>query len=382
MADVLVVGAGLFGLTVAERLAEAGRKVTIVEKRPHIGGNAYSTVDEKTGIELHKYGAHIFHTSNEKVWDYVTRFTSFTDYRHTVKTRRLGEVLPMPINLATINHVAGRTMTPEQARQWVESQRVPASNPASLREHALSQIGPALFDAVIAGYTEKQWQTDARDLPASVVKRLPVRYSYNDDYFTDTHQGIPTDGYTAWCERMADHPNIDVQFSIDWLTDTGPWGRARTAGRLPIVYTGPVDKYHDYAAGRLGWRTVDFEWTTHPMPDYQGCAVMNEADRDVPYTRQIEFRHFRPDEARTQSDSETVVAREFSRFATPDDEPYYPVNTEADRVMLKQYRELNEDEPVIFGGRLGTYQYLDMHMAIGSALQLSTRMVAEGSQAG
>ncbi|WP_084129426.1 UDP-galactopyranose mutase [Demequina sp. NBRC 110055] len=371
MSDLVVVGAGLFGLTVAERMAAAGRRVTIVDRREHIGGNAYSEVDAATGIEVHRYGAHLFHTSNARVWEYVNRFTAFTDYTHRVYTTHRGEVFPMPINLGTINQFFRSAHGPDSARALISEQaaEMAGRTPANLDEQGVSLIGRPLYEAFIRGYTAKQWQTDPRELPASIISRLPVRYSYDNRYFSDTWEGLPVDGYTAWFERMVDHPLIDVRLGEDFLAADAVVGRAATLGSVPVVYTGPLDLYFDYAEGDLGWRTIDFEWETLATGDFQGTSVMNYADEDVPYTRIHEFRHFHPE--RTYPSDRTVIAREFSRAAVRGDEPYYPVNTPADRERLEAYRALATAESgVHFGGRLGTYQYLDMHMAIASALSM------------
>ncbi len=374
--DVLVVGSGFFGLTVAERLAETGLDVTVIDRRSHIGGNAYSEADPETGIEVHRYGAHLFHTSNRTVWDYARRFTAFTAYQHRVFATYRGEVYPLPINLGTINQFFRTAHGPAQARDLVAGQAAELGDkpPANLQEKAISLIGRPLYEAFIEGYTAKQWQTDPRELPPDIISRLPVRYTYDGRYFNDTYEGLPREGYTAWLERMADHPRITLRLATDFFDDGQPLSKASTAGRLPVVYTGPLDRYFDYSLGRLGWRTLDFEREVLPIPDYQGAPVMNYADLDVAYTRIHEFRHFHPE--RDYTDDATVIMREFSRFAGPGDEPYYPVNTPADRVTLEGYRELAAAERgVVFGGRLGTYQYLDMHMAIGAALSATTNRI-------
>jgi UDP-galactopyranose mutase len=240
--------------------------------------------------------------------------------------------------------------------------------PGNLEEKAISLIGRPLYEAFIRDYTAKQWQTDPEQLPADVISRLPVRYTYDNRYFNDTHEGLPVDGYTAFLERMADHPRIELRLGTDFLAD-GPLGKAAAVGRVPIVYTGPVDRYFGDAEGRLAWRTLDFEQEVLPVGDFQGTPVMNYADLDVPYTRIHEFKHFHPE--RESPKDATVIMREYSRFAEVGDEPYYPVNRPEDRERLRRYRELAAEEPqVFFGGRLGTYQYLDMHMAIASALTL------------
>jgi UDP-galactopyranose mutase len=363
-ADLVVVGSGFFGLTVAERCArELGLRVLVLERRDHLGGNAYSEPEPETGIEIHRYGAHLFHTSNERVWDYANRFTAFTPYRHQVFSIVGGRVYPMPINLGTICAFFGRAMSPDEARALVAGQAGEIRDPGNLEDKAISLVGRPLYEAFIRGYTAKQWQTDPRDLPAEIISRLPVRYTFDNRYFDDTYEGLPVDGYTVWLSRMADHPNIEVRLGTDFF-DLG----SDLAGSVPVVYTGPLDRYFGFAAGELGWRTLDFELEVLPTGDFQGTPVMNYADETVPYTRIHEFRHFHP-ERDWYPPGETVIMREFSRFAGRDDEPYYPINTAGDRARLRRYREMARREPgVLFGGRLGTYKYLDMHMAIGSAL--------------
>ncbi|MHB1063499.1 MAG: UDP-galactopyranose mutase [Georgenia sp.] len=367
--DLIVVGSGFYGLTVAERLADDGLKVLVIDRRAHIGGNAYSEREATTGIEVHRYGAHLFHTSNERVWEYVNRFTSFTDYQHRVYTTVGGEVYPMPINLGTINQFFRSAHGPEEARALILEQagELAGADPQNLNDKGIQLIGRPLYEAFIKGYTAKQWQTDPKDLPAGIISRLPVRYTYNNRYFNDTHEGLPVDGYTAWLERMADHPNIEVRLNTDFFDTTQPIHKAAVVGQVPVVYTGPVDRYFDFTEGALGWRTLDFEEEVLDVGDFQGTPVMNYGDEDVPHTRIHEFRHFHPE--RDYPTDKTVIMREYSRFAERGDEPYYPVNTADDRARLLKYRDLGKGEDdVIFGGRLGTYKYLDMHMAIGAAL--------------
>ena len=366
MADLVIVGSGFFGLTIAERAAtELGLSVLVLDRRPHVGGNAYSEFEPETGIEVHTYGAHLFHTSNERVWEYVNRFTSFTGYQHRVFTSYRDQIYAMPINLGTICSYFGKAMSPSQARALVaeQAQEYDSETASNLEEKAISLIGRPLYEAFIRGYTMKQWQTDPKELPAEIITRLPVRYTFDNRYFSDTHEGLPVDGYTAWLERMADHRNIEVRLSTDFFDH-----KDSMLGQVPVVYTGPIDRYFDYAEGRLGWRTLDFEREVlHDVGDYQGTPVMNYAEESIDFTRIHEFRHFHPE--RDYPTDKTVIMREFSRFAEQDDEPYYPINTDDDRARLLAYRELTAGEPkVLFGGRLGTYKYLDMHMAIGSAL--------------
>jgi UDP-galactopyranose mutase len=371
-ADLVVVGSGFYGLTVAERAAADGARVVVLERRSHLGGNAWSEPEPSTGIEVHTYGSHIFHTSNERVWTYVNRFGAFNDYVHHVWTLHRGRVYPMPIGLATMTQFFERALTPAQARELVAEQagELGGATPANLEEKAVSLIGRPLYEAFIRGYTAKQWQTDPKELPASIISRLPVRYTYDNRYFSDTWEGLPTDGYTALLERMADHPNIELQLKTDFFDV-----RDEVVGQAPVLYTGALDRYFDYSEGHLGWRTLDFEREVLDVGDYQGTPVMNYADEDVPFTRIHEFRHFHPE--RAYPEDRTVIVREFSRAAEKDDEPYYPINTPQDREMLLRYRELAAKEAgVVFGGRLGTYQYLDMHMAIAAALHVVDDVLA------
>jgi UDP-galactopyranose mutase len=370
MTDLVVIGSGLYGLTIAERAAnEFGMNVKILEKRSVIGGNAYSEFDAQTGIEIHTYGSHLFHTSNERVWEYVNRFTSFTNYQHKVWTKHNGRAYPMPINLTTISMFLGKDLTPQQARDYVrdacdiDSQ----SSLENLEMKAISLIGKPLYEAFIKGYTQKQWQTDPSLLPADIINRLPVRYNLESNYFDDKYQGLPTHGYSKWFEVMADNPRIEIQTSCDFFEQ-----KSQLVGQVPVVYTGPLDRYFDYEHGELGWRTLDFETENLLIDDYQGTSVMNYADLDVPFTRIHEFKHFHPD--REYAKDQTIIMREFSRFADRNDDPYYPINTPQDREKLNLYREMaNAESGVWFGGRLGTYKYLDMHMAIASALTLHSQ---------
>ncbi|WP_203137786.1 UDP-galactopyranose mutase [Microbacterium sp. JZ31] len=371
--DLLVVGSGFFGLTIAERAAEAGRKVTVIDRRHHIGGNAYSENEPTTGIEVHRYGAHLFHTSNATVWEYVNRFTTFTNYVHRVYSTHRGQVYALPVNLHTINQFFDAAYTPDEARALVKEQagEFDVKTAANFEEKGIALVGRPLFEAFFAHYTAKQWQTSPEKLSGDIISRLPVRYNYDNRYFNDTWEGLPTDGYTAWIERMADHPNIDVKLNVDFFDESQPLNKKALVGQVPIVYTGPVDRYFDYAEGELAWRTLDFEEEVLNVGDFQGTSVMNYPDADVPFTRIHEFKHFHPERKDVYPTDKTVIMREFSRFATRDDEPYYPVNSTDDRAGLLAYRDLQKGEKdVFFGGRLGTYQYLDMHMAIGSALSM------------
>lgn len=371
--DLMVVGSGFFGATIAHRAAEVlGLHVLVVDRRDHIGGNAWSSPDPATGIEVHRYGSHIFHTSDETVWAYANRFTTFNGYEHRVYARHGGEVYPLPINLGTINQFFRSAYGPAEARALLADQAAEVTGtPRNLEEKAISLIGRPLYEAFIRGYTAKQWQTDPRLLDASIITRLPVRLTYDNRYFVDRHQGIPTDGYGVWIERMLDSPLIDLRLGEDFLAGNGPVTRDRCVGQVPVVHTGAIDRYFDHRYGPLTWRTLDLDTEVLPTRDHQGTAVINYSDPDIASTRVHEFRHYHPE--RTGPDDATVIMREYSRFAGQGDEPYYPVRTAQDLERLTRYRELatreRERHRVLFGGRLGTYQYFDMHTAIASALR-------------
>lgn len=357
----MVVGSGFYGLTIAERAASDGFRVVVLERRDHIGGNAWSECEPSTGIEVHVYGSHIFHTSNERVWEYVNRFSKFNDYRHHVWTVHNGQVFPMPISLATMTQFFGRALTPAEARAVLQEQTAggPVNN---LEEKAISLIGRPLYEAFIRGYTAKQWQTDPRQLPSQTIARLPVRYTYDTRYFSDTYEGIPLDGYGRLLTRMASTKGIDAYTGIDFFQV-----KQHVPRDVPVVYTGALDRYFNDRLGRLSWRTLDLRVEVLEVDDHQGTTVMNYADEDIPYTRVHEFKHYNPE--RPPVVGRTVVMTEYSRWAQLQDEPYYPVDTPQDRRILAGYRELAAAEPLVhFGGRLGSYRYLDMHMAIASAL--------------
>ncbi|MEV6910295.1 UDP-galactopyranose mutase [Amycolatopsis sp. NPDC051071] len=375
--DLIVVGSGFFGLTVAERAAaELGKKVLVLERRHHLGGNAYSEAEPETGIEVHRYGAHLFHTSNKRVWEYVNRFTEFTGYQHRVFAKVKDQVYSFPMNLGLINQFFGKSHTPAEARELIAKQasEFETANAQNLEEKAISLVGRPLYEAFIRGYTAKQWENDPKNLGADIITRLPVRYTFDNRYFNDTYEGLPVNGYTAWLEKMAEHENIEVRLNVDYFDV-----REHIPAGTPTVYTGPLDRYFGYSAGRFTWRTVDFESEVVETGDFQGTSVVNYNDEEVPYTRIIEFRHFHPERKHYPNDK-TVVFREYSRFAGEADEPYYPINTPDNREKLEAYRELAKaeakDKNVLFGGRLGTYKYLDMHMAIGSALTAFDNKIA------
>ncbi|MGL4306285.1 MAG: UDP-galactopyranose mutase [Mycobacteriaceae bacterium] len=377
--DLIVVGSGFFGLTVAERAAtQLGKRVLVVERRHHLGGNAYSEAEPETGIEIHKYGAHLFHTSNQKVWDYVNLFTKFTNYQHRVFALHKGQAYQFPMGLGLVSQFFGRYFTPDEARALIAEQaaEINSEDASNLEEKAISLIGRPLYEAFVKDYTAKQWQTDPKELPAGNITRLPVRYTFDNRYFNDTYEGLPVAGYTAWLENMAADERIEVVLNTDWFDVKDQLGAENPD--VPVVYTGPIDAYFDYAEGELGWRTLDFETEVLATGDFQGTPVMNYNDAEYPFTRIHEFRHFHPE--RDYPTDKTVIMREYSRFAESGDEPYYPINTAEDRDKLKAYRDRAKAEmaaaKVLFGGRLGTYQYLDMHMAIASALTLFENTLA------
>jgi UDP-galactopyranose mutase len=368
---LVIVGAGFFGLTLAHQIStRSNAKVVVIDKRPHFGGNAYSYRHESTNIEIHKYGSHLFHTSNERVWNFVKNFTGFNSYVHKVKTLHKGQVYSMPINLHTISQHEGRYFSPSEANAWIQAQRNPSfSNAENLEEHAIGLIGKSLYDCFIKGYTQKQWQSDPRLLPADIIKRLPVRFNFDDRYFSDKYEGLPVDGYGNLFNNLFESANFDL--ILDLEIDSSDLN-LKDYGIL--VWTGAIDRFFNNEFGHLNWRTLDFVEEHHDVEDFQGTSVMNYADIDTPFTRIHEFKHLHPE--RNQSPNKTIIFKEFSRFAGPDDEPYYPVNSPSDRRTLQFYRKKAESiSNLVFGGRLGRYQYLDMHMAIASALNLSDKLL-------
>lgn len=360
--DAIIVGAGVFGCTLAEKLASRNKKVLLLEKRRHIGGNAYSSFDSETNIEIHKYGSHIFHTNNDDVWKYINKFSTFNSYVHKVKTETEIGLLPVPINLETISRAFDCSLDSSQAEILILGKRInPGESFENLEDWAKSEIGVRLYDLLIKGYTKKQWDTDPKNLPSSILARLPVRYDFEDRYFTDKFQGLPQEGYEQLFKNMIDNPLITLELETDFFDV-----RDQCDSDQLVIYTGPIDRYFDFSRGKLNWRTLDFEIEVLEKNYYQSLAVINSASEDIAYTRTHEFKHFYPE--RIQSQDKTIIAREFSRRAESLDEPYYPVGTFEDKVKLAEYRELIKKLPnVYFGGRLGSYQYLDMHMAINQA---------------
>jgi UDP-galactopyranose mutase len=365
--DLVIVGSGFFGATIAERCAsQLDMRVCVLECRQHIGGNAWSEIDKETGIEVHLYGSHLFHTSSEVVWRYVNLFSSFSNYRHRVIVRHKNRFFTMPMNLGTLSSLFGRFLSPSDARALIaeEVERSGITTPSNLEEKAISLVGYTMYDAFIKGYTAKQWQTDPRELPADIITRLPVRLTFNDFYFSDRFEGLPLLGYAGLFRNMLARPGIDIMTSTDYFS-----ARGSIPAGMPVVYTGPVDRFFDYRAGELAWRTLYFDRDVIQVGDYQGASVVNYPDQDVAFTRIHEFRHLHPE--RDYQQERTVIFREFSRFAGRADEPYYPINRPSDKACYETLRGWADAERnVVFGGRLGTYRYLDMHQAIGAALKV------------
>jgi len=364
--SLVVVGSGFYGSTMARLFVEKfDGDVLILEKRNHIGGNAWSSRDESTGIEVHHYGTHLFHTSNLKVLNFLKRFTEFNNYQHKVWTTHNNKIYSLPINLLTISQIYERALSPNEARVLIELEsQLNAEDPhkkESLEKWAISKVGKKIYDSLIRDYTHKQWQVAPNDLPSDIIARLPIRFNFDNRYFNDDFEGLPVDGYGNLFKRLLDHPRITVSLDTDYF-DT-PYFQNKSVKQ---IFSGPIDKYFDYRHGLLGWRTLDFSVERRDVGDFQGTSVMNFSDLDVPYTRIHEFKHLHPE--REQSPSETIIMKEFSRFALSSDEPYYPISSAEDREKMRLYREEVSKTPhVIFGGRLGTYKYLDMHAAIASA---------------
>lgn len=356
--NILMVGAGFSGAVIGRELAEAGHEVTIVDGRSHIAGNCHTERDCETGVMVHAYGPHIFHTDDQEVWDYVNRFMPFKPYVNRVKATSRGQVFSLPINLHTINQFFGKTLRPGEAREFIEAQAdTSIEDPQTFEEQALRFVGPDLYEAFFKGYTQKQWGCHPSELPASILKRLPVRFNYNDNYFFHRFQGMPEHGYTRLVEGILEHPNITVHLNTRFE-------RSQVEAYDHVFYSGPLDGFFDYELGRLGYRTLDFERFTH-QGDYQGCAVMNYGEETVPYTRITEHKHFSPWEEHEGS----VCYREYSRACGPEDVPYYPIRLVNEKALLAQYVEKAKQlDKVTFVGRLGTYRYLDMDVTIREAL--------------
>lgn len=363
MYDYLIVGAGLYGAVFAREAADAGKSVLVIDKRPNVAGNVYT--EEIGNIHVHKYGAHIFHTNNKAVWDYVNRFAVFNRYTNSPVANFKGELYSLPFNMYTFNRMWG-VVTPEEAAAKIEEQRRAAgiTEPKNLEEQAISLVGTDIYEKLVKGYTEKQWGRDCRDLPAFIIRRLPVRFTFDNNYFNALYQGIPVGGYTRMVENMLD--GIEVRLGVDYLEHRSELDAM--ADR--VVYTGQVDAFFDYRLGALEYRSVRFETEVLNVPNYQGNAVVNYTDRETPWTRIIEHKWFEFGKDGEGNDiRETVISREFSTEWKPGDEPYYPVNDEKNNRLYEEYRQLAANEKkVIFGGRLGEYKYYDMDKVIEAAL--------------
>jgi UDP-galactopyranose mutase len=355
-----IVGAGFSGAVLARVLAEAGHRVLVLDERPHVAGNCHCARDPETGVMTHVYGPHIFHTSDEKVWAFIQRFGRMRPYLHQVRAVSGGVVYSLPVNLLTINQFFRTAMGPEEARAFIAARTSPIERPENFEEQALSMIGPELYKAFFRGYTRKQWGVSPRELPASILKRLPLRFNYDDRYFSHAHQAIPEEGYTAIVAAMLDHEGVEMRLRTSFESVQG------SESFRHVFYTGPIDRYFQFQHGRLGYRTLDFE-TFRARGDFQGAAVINQCDEDVPYTRITEHKHFAPWESGSLEG--TICYREFSRACGPDDIPYYPIRLAREERMLGLYVErARATEGVSFLGRLGSYRYLDMDVTIGEAL--------------
>ena len=374
----VVVGCGIFGSVVAERLASAGNPVLVIDKRKTVGGNSASHIDRETGIECHTYSSHIFHTFDEEVYHYMLRFTEFTTYRHHVAIRTGGRVYFMPINLKTLCDFFCRDFTPGEADVFLadEISRANIVNPLNLEEKAISLVGEKIYRTFFYGYTKKQWGKPPAELPASIITRLPFRLNFNTDYFNDPYQGIPLDGYDAMFRRMLTHENITLMLDTDYF---------KLKRELPesavVIYTGMIDEFFDYSFGPLSWRSLRFEYETLNMKDYQGISVMNYGDESVPFTRIHEFKHYHPERS-VFSSGRTVICREYPDAYAPGKEAYYPVNDTKNRQILAKYRDLAKKIPnVVFGGRLGCCQYWDMDKAVRAALDCASGILKRQARA-
>jgi len=370
-AQFLVVGAGIFGSVIAERIAgDLHKKVIVIDKRNHIGGNCYSEVEATTGIEYHKYGTHIFHTSFLEVWDYLNRFTEFNGYFHQVLTTYKGKVYQMPINLETINSFYNINLKPYEVDRFLQNEieKEKIDQPVNFEEKAISLMGRPLYEAFMKGYTKKQWQADPKDLPASILTRLPFRKNYNESYYYSRWQGIPSKGYTAIFEKMLNHPNISLHLNIDYFDI-----KQQIPHDIFIIYSGAIDRFFSYKFGKLAWRTLRFEQEIMPYEDYQGTSVMNYAEEEIPYTRIHEPRHLHPE--RSYPTDKTLVIKEYS-LIDDGNNPYYPVNdTKNQQLVLKYRAEAANLKNVLISGRLGDYKYYDMHDTIRMAIESYNQII-------
>jgi UDP-galactopyranose mutase len=361
--NYLIIGAGFSGAVVAEQLSlNINNRVTIIDERPHVGGNCYTERDMETNVMIHKYGPHIFHTDNIEVWNYITRFCEMMPFINRVKAIHDGHVYSLPVNLHTINQFFGKTFNPEEAKNWIlQLGDKNITEPQNFEEQAMSLIGKELYYAFFYGYTKKQWGCYPTELPASILKRIPVRFNYDDNYYTSSYQGIPKDGYTSIFDKMLDRPNIEIRINTKY-------DAAYPIDEYDhVFYTGPIDAYFNYKYGRLGYRTVFFERGVADG-DYQGNAVINYSDEQIPYTRVHEHKHFSP----WKEHDKTVYFKEFSKETSINDIPYYPKRLSDDLILLNKYQaEVNKLDQFTFLGRLATYRYMDMHHVINEALQIS-----------
>ena len=367
MYDYLVVGSGLFGAVFARQATDAGKKVLVIDKRPNIAGNVYT--EKVEGINFHKYGAHIFHTNNTEVWNYVNRFATFNRFTNSPVANYKGELYSMPFNMYTFNKMWG-VVTPEEAAAKIEEQRQEITGePQNLEEQAISLVGRDIYEKLVKGYTEKQWGRDCKELPAFIIKRLPVRLTFDNNYFNALYQGIPIGGYTKLVANLLD--GIDVQLNEDYLEDRAKWDALADK----VVYTGAIDAFFDYSLGNLEYRSVRFENEVLDIPNFQGNAAVNYTDRETPWTRIIEHKWFEFGKDENGNDlPKTIISREYSSEWKPGDEPYYPVNDEKNGELYKKYRALaDKEDKVIFGGRLGEYKYYDMDAVIASALECAKK---------
>lgn len=363
MYDYLVVGSGLFGSVFARQAADAGKKVLVIDKRPNIAGNVYT--EKVEGINFHKYGAHIFHTNNTEVWNYVNRFATFNRFTNSPVANYKGELYSMPFNMYTFNKMWG-VVTPEEAAAKIEEQKKEITGePQNLEEQAISLVGRDIYEKLVKGYTEKQWGRDCKELPAIIIKRLPVRLTFDNNYFNALYQGIPIGGYTKLVENLLE--GIEVRLNEDYLEDKEKWN----AMAEKVVYTGAIDAYFDYTLGNLEYRSVRFENEILDMPNFQGNAAVNYTDRETPWTRIIEHKWFEFGKDENGNDlPKTIISKEYSSEWKPGDEPYYPVNDKKNGELYQKYKALAEkEENIIFGGRLGEYKYYDMDAVIASALE-------------
>ena len=360
-----IVGAGFSGSVLAHELASKGHKINLFESRRHIAGNCYTERDAKTGIMLHNYGPHIFHTDNKKVWDYVNRFSEFKPFILRVKTTFQGEVFSLPINLHTINQFFKKAFNPIQAKLFIENiSDNKITEPRSFEEQALRFVGKDLYEAFFKGYTLKQWGVDPKELPASILKRLPLRFNYDDNYFNHKYQGIPIEGYTPIVDSLLNHSNISLHLNTKF-------SKTKLADFDHVFYTGSIDTWFNYSEGRLGYRTLDFV-REESNNDYQGCALMNYGELNIPYTRITEHKHFSPWEIHEK----TVVFKEYSRKCSENDIPYYPIRLLEEKEMLNIYvKKAKKEKKISFLGRLGTYRYLDMDVTIAEALDASEKVL-------